>query len=301
MFNQYNPAEIRTRATAAFLGMAVGDALGATVEFMTASEIAAKYGTFRNIIGGGWLRLKPGQVTDDTEMALCIARAVVENQGWSVEGIARNFAAWLKSRPVDCGDTCRKGIRAYMLHGTLEVPPNEWDAGNGAAMRIVPAALFSLPDAELLKKYAIEQAHITHNNPLSDAACICLGEMLHLAICGASKARLRRQADGLVARFPTFGFEPYRGLATGYVVDTLQTVFYWFFRGRSFEECVVGTVNQGGDADTTGAICGMLAGAYFGMEGIPRRWLKKMDKNVIAEISTFAGRLIDASPAGRTT
>ena len=77
MFSKYNLEEIRNHARAAFIGMAIGDALGATVEFMTASEIAAKYGTFREIIGGGWLRLKPGQVTDDTEMALCIARAIV--------------------------------------------------------------------------------------------------------------------------------------------------------------------------------------------------------------------------------
>jgi len=299
MFNQYNLAEIRDRARAAFIGMAIGDALGATVEFMTTQEIAAKYGTFREIIGGGWLRLKAGQVTDDTEMALCIARAVVRNQSWSPEAIAGNFAAWLKSRPVDCGDTCRKGIRAHMLHGTLEVPLNEWDAGNGAAMRILPAALYSLPDEQLLIKYAIEQAHLTHNNPLSDAACICLGQLLHLAICGAEKSRLRRQADGLVARFPTFAFEPYRGLATGYVVDTLQTVLHWFFRGKNFEECLVGTVNQGGDADTTGAICGMLAGACYGMNGIPRRWQKKMDSKVMAEIGVLTGKLLDGSPLMR--
>ncbi len=300
MFNHYNLDEIRDRARAAFIGMAVGDALGATVEFMTTMEIAAKYGTFREIIGGGWLRLKPGQVTDDTEMALCIARAIVRNQGWSPTAIADNFAAWLKSRPVDCGDTCRKGIRAYMLHGTLEVPVNEWDAGNGAAMRILPVALFSLPDEQLLQKYAIEQAHITHNNPVSDAACICLGRLLHLAICGAEKSRLRRQVNGLVARFPTYAFDPYHGLATGYVVDTLQTVFHWFFRGKNFEECLVGTVNQGADADTTGAICGMLAGAYYGMEGIPRRWYRKMDPGVMAEIELLtdkhpraAGLLLD--------
>ena len=299
MFNQYNLDEIRSHARAAFIGMAIGDALGATVEFMTASEIAAKYGTFRDIVGGGWLRLKAGQVTDDTEMALCIARAVVKNQTWSLEAIAANFAAWLKSRPVDCGDTCRKGIRAYMLHGTLETPPNEWDAGNGAAMRMLPAALLSLPDENLLNKYALEQAHLTHNNPVSDAACLCLGHLLHLAICGAEKSRLRRQADGLVARFPTFAFEPYRGLATGYVVDTMQTVFHWFFRGRSFEECLVGTVNQGGDADTTGAICGMLAGAYYGMDNIPPRWLKKMDKGVMAEIESVSMRLVEASPVFR--
>jgi ADP-ribosyl-[dinitrogen reductase] hydrolase len=300
MFNQYNLEEISGRAQAAFIGMAIGDALGATVEFMTASEIAAKYGTFREITGGGWLRLKPGQVTDDTEMALCIARAIVRNQAWSLEAIADNFAIWLKSRPVDCGDTCRKGIRAYMLGGTLEVPPNQWDAGNGAAMRLLPAALYSLPDEHLLKKYAVEQAHLTHNNPVSDAACICLSKLIHMALCGSSKTQLRREVDGLVARFPCFTFEPYRGLATGYVVDTLQTVFHWFFNSGDFESGMVGTVNQGGDADTTGAIYGMLAGAHCGMAAIPRRWLKKMDKKVIAEIEDCSVRLVAASPLGRT-
>ncbi len=102
-----------------------------------------------------------------------------------------------------------------------------------------------------------------------------------------------------MARFPTFAFEPYRGLATGYVVDTMQTVFHWFFRGKNFEECLVGTVNQGADADTTGAICGMLAGAYYGMDSIPQRWLKRMDKKVMAEIDDMARRLIAASPTGR--
>jgi ADP-ribosyl-[dinitrogen reductase] hydrolase len=299
MFNQYNREDIYDRARAAFIGMAIGDALGATVEFMTATEIAAKYGTFRDIVGGGWLRLKPGQVTDDTEMALCIGRAIIKNQNWSLEAVADNFAAWLKSRPVDCGDTCRKGIRAYLLHGRLESPPNEWDAGNGAAMRMLPAVLFSLPDEELLKKYVLEQAHITHNNPVSDAACLCLGRLLHLALCGAEKSRLRRTVDGLVASYPTFVFEPYRGLATGYVVDTMQTVFHWFFRGRSFEESLVGTVNQGGDADTTGAICGMLAGAYYGMEAIPKRWVKKIDRTVLGEIESMVERLVAASPVGK--
>lgn len=298
MFSSYDINSVRNRARAAFIGMAIGDALGATLEFMTASEIQAKYGVFREITGGGWLRLKPGQVTDDTEMALCIARAIIGNQCWSPEAVARNFAAWLKSRPVDCGDTCRKGIRAFMLNGTLEVPPNEWDAGNGAAMRMLPVVFYSLPDRELLKKYALEQAHLTHNNPVSDAACICLGAMLQAALCGAGKPRLRREADGLVARFPTFAFDPYRGLATGYVVDTFQTVFHWFFRGKNFEECLTGTVNQGGDADTTGAICGMLAGAYYGMEAIPGRWLRKMDKNVIEEIMQASDQLIAASPLG---
>lgn len=298
MTNSCNPDELHDRARAAYVGMAIGDALGATVEFMTATEIASKYGTFKDIVGGGWLRLKEGQVTDDTQMALCISRAIVQHGHWSLTAIADNFASWLKSRPVDCGDTCRKGIRRYMLHGTLEAPPNEWDAGNGAAMRILPVALYTFPDQELMGRYLIEQAHLTHHNPVSDAACLCLGTMLQLALAGRSKARLRREVDSLVANFPTFNFEPYRGLATGYVVDTVQTVFHWFFRGRNFEECLVGTVNQGGDADTTGAIIGMLAGAYYGMSHIPPRWGRRIDRGIITEIEQHSRKLLALSPAG---
>lgn len=300
MSKTYNQEEILDRAHAAFIGMAIGDAMGATVEFMTALEIANKYGTFCEIRGGGWLRLKPGQVTDDTEMALCIARSIISTKGWSLEAIAGNFAAWLKSRPVDCGDTCRKGIRAYMLNGTLEVAPNYWDAGNGAAMRLLPVAIYSLHDEQLLNRYVIEQAHLTHNNPLSDAACRCLGKLLQMAICGVSKYQMRREVTAFVSEFPDFSFEPYRKLATGYIVDTVQTVFHWFFKGRNFEECLVGTINQGADADTTGAICGMLAGAYYGTASIPPRWVKRMDKKVMAEIEDCTRYLVTASPLGQT-
>ncbi len=294
-----NQQEIVSRARAAFVGLAVGDALGAPVEFMTTGEIRAKYGVLREIVGGGWLRLKPGQVTDDTEMALCIARAIAAANGWSLRGIAEEFAEWLRTKPVDVGDTCRRGIRNFMLKGALETPFNEWDAGNGAAMRVLPAALCTLGDGNLLQQCALEQARITHNHPLSDAACITLGRLVHLAIAGASKNRLRREADSLITAYPAFSFTPYRGLATGYVVDTMQTVLHHFFRGRTFEECLVNTVNQGGDADTTGAICGMVAGAFYGIDEIPLRWLKKMERKTMDEIFELSERLITISMALR--
>jgi ADP-ribosyl-[dinitrogen reductase] hydrolase len=292
----YNLAEVTDRARAAFIGMAVGDSLGAPVEFMTAEEIGAKYGVLKEIVGGGWLRLKPGQVTDDTEMALCIARALVTANGWSLSGIADNFAAWLKSKPVDVGDTCRRGIRNYLLKGTLETPFNQWDAGNGAAMRMLPVALFTLGDERMMATCMVAQARLTHNHPFSDAACVYLGKVVQLALLGYSRTRQRRELESLFARHENFRFEPYRGLATGYVVDTLQTVFHYFFTARSFEECLVGTVNQGGDADTTGAIAGMLAGAYYGMEGIPKRWLKRMDRKIVQETAALAERLVALSP-----
>lgn len=293
-----NMQDVRDRAKAAFLGLAVGDALGATVEFMTSGEIKARYGCHREICGGGWLKLPPGRITDDTEMSLCIARAIAAEKGWSLTAVADNFAAWLRSKPVDIGDTCRRGIRNYMLKGWLESPYNEWDAGNGACMRMLPVALFTLGNDLLLKQYAVGQGHITHNHPLSDAACISVGKLVQLSVLGLSRKSLRKEVEVLLSGHENFRFEPYRGLATAYVVDTLQTVFHFFFNCGSFEDCLIQTVNQGGDADTTGAIAGMLAGAYYGMEGIPLRWLKKLDRKLIEEISMLSEILVELSPLG---
>ncbi|HZV82061.1 MAG TPA: ADP-ribosyl-[dinitrogen reductase] hydrolase [Geobacteraceae bacterium] len=291
-----NRDELLDRSRAVLLGVAAGDALGAPLEFMTPGEIAAKHGRLNEMVGGGWLRLRPGQVTDDTEMTLCLARAVAKAGGWDLAGIATEFATWLKSKPVDVGDTCRRGIRNFMLKGELETPFNEWDAGNGALMRMGGVTLFTLGSDELLRSCAIQQAHLTHNHPVSDAACITYGNMVHLALLGASRNRLRREADQLVADFPTFRFDPYPGLATGYVVDTMQTVLHHFFRSRSFEECIVSIANQGGDADTTAAIAGGLAGAYYGLGEIPKKWMKKLEKRYATELSELAVKLVSLSP-----
>jgi ADP-ribosyl-[dinitrogen reductase] hydrolase len=299
MHNLPTKDEVISRARGAFLGLAVGDALGAPAEFLTRGEIEQKFGVLKEMVGGGWLRLKPGQVTDDTEMSLCIGRALVAAGGWSLTGIADNLASWLRSKPVDVGSTCSRGIRNYLLKGTLETPLNEWDGGNGAAMRMVPVAFFTLGDQPLLERCTLQQAHLTHNHPLSDAASLSLGRLLHLALTGRSLHRMRREAAELVQKHPTFCFDPYKGLATGYVVDTMQTVFHCFFRARSFERCLVETVNQGGDADTTGAIAGALAGAYFGEESIPARWMKRLDKKVVTEIAELSEQLVLLSPFNR--
>ncbi|QWV95366.1 ADP-ribosyl-[dinitrogen reductase] hydrolase [Geomonas oryzisoli] len=296
MSGHFLHSDVISRARGAFIGLAVGDALGAPVEFMTRGEIKDKYGVLKEMVGGGWLRLKPGQVTDDTEMSLCLARAIVKEGGWNLQAAADNLAGWLKSKPIDVGDTCRRGIRNYMLRGILETPPNEWDGGNGAAMRTLPVALCTVGNDLLLDRLTLEQAHLTHNHPYSDSASIYLGRLLHLALTGRSMLQLRREADQLISLHPSFAFDPYKGLATGYVVDTMQTVFHCFFRSRSFEGCVIDTVNQGGDADTTGAVAGALAGAYYGEEGIPSRWRKKLAKDLVAEISDLAEQLMRLSP-----
>lgn len=287
---------VRQRAHAAFLGLALGDALGATTEFMMPGEIRAKYKVHKKIIGGGWLYLKPGHVTDDTQMSLALAGAILRVGGWQQAEAAEAFATWLKSKPIDVGASCRSGIRKYMLHGTLGVPFNEWDAGNGALMRMLPAALFSLGDEELLDQAVIEQAHLTHNHPLSDAACKAVGRMVHRALCGCSRHDLHEVTRELTAEYPKFRFNKYDGQAGGYVVETLRTVFHYLFSTASFEECLIGVVNQGGDADTTGAIAGMIAGAFYGLEQLPKAWLKKLHPPVRREIDDVAPRLIALSP-----
>jgi len=288
--------EVLPRARGAFLGLAVGDALGATTEFMTPAEIRAQFGVHRKIVGGGWLHLKPGRVTDDTEMSLCLARAILGRENWDLKAVADEFLAWMRSKPVDIGSTVRRGIRDYLLKGQLETPPNEYDAGNGAVMRMLPVALATLGDEALLQRLVIEQAHLTHNHPLSDAACVTVGRMVQAAMLGNDRFALHAIARELVASHPTFRFNDYHGRASGYVVETMQTVFHFLFTTGSFEECLVGVVNQGGDADTTGAIAGMIAGALYGEKAIPGAWLKRLDSLVYSEVAETAEQVTLKAP-----
>ncbi|HWP00319.1 MAG TPA: ADP-ribosyl-[dinitrogen reductase] hydrolase [Methylococcus sp.] len=286
------PERLHRHALGAYLGLAVGDALGATVEFMTPREIRQRYGIHREIIGGGWLRLKPGQVTDDTEMALALGQAMVESGGWNLEAVARSFAVWLRGKPVDVGNTCRRGIRRYLLDGSLEAPPNEGDAGNGACMRNLPVVLATLGDAAAFERQTLEQCHFTHNHPLSDAATLTLGRMVRCLLQGGDRDDCRAFAEGLVETHPCFRFDPYPGRASGYIVDTMQTVLHHFFATGSFAACVTAVVNRGDDADTTGALAGMLAGACYGAEAIPSPWLNRLDGGVKARIFDQTTRLL---------
>ena len=276
--------DIKKRALGAYLGLSIGDALGATVEFMMPREIRHRYGMHKEIVGGGWLKLDAGKVTDDTEMSLALGRALIASQGWDGVAAAEAFVAWLKTKPADVGNTCRRGIRRYMADGTLSGPVSESDGGNGAAMRILPVVISTLYDDKSFREQILAQCHLTHNHPLSDAASLALGCMTRELILGGGVKDCRKIANGLVEEHPKFGFNPYPGRASGYIVDTMQTVLFHFFHTDSFESCLIETVNRGEDADTTGAIAGMLAGALYGLDAIPVRWLKKIDPAVSSEI-----------------
>jgi len=287
------------RAMAAYLGLAIGDALGASVEFMTPNEIRHQFGVHRELSGGGWLRLKTGQVTDDTTMALALGESILQNDG-KVEALAaaRAFDAWMRAKPVDIGNTVRRNLIAFRRSGHPEAAPSEHDAGNGAAMRVLPVALACLGQSEAETIAAVRaQAHVTHHNAISDAGCETLVFMVQDFIAGANDVEvLHRRAHALAKRFPAYAFRTRPRLnPSGYVVDTLQAVFQAFFDTESFEDCLVDVVNRGGDADTTGAIAGMLAGARYGLAGIPKRWLNALDPKIREGCLHQAAALIGSS------
>jgi ADP-ribosyl-[dinitrogen reductase] hydrolase len=299
-------ARLFDHALGAYLGLALGDALGATVEFMTPREIVVRHGgPLREIIGGGWLNLKAGQVTDDTTMSLALGDGLLaaHRRGAPLDAhdMAESFVRWWRGKPVDCGNTCRRGIMRYLADGSLQGPLNEGDGGNGALMRNLPVALATLGHPDNMRSASLTQAHITHHHVLSDAATVAFGEMVQALLSQAEPQQAlpacRDIADRLVAAHPVFRFEPYKGQATGYVVDTVQTVLHHFFRTPDFEEAVVGAVNQGADADTTGALVGMLAGALCGAQALPRRWLNKLDRSVRLAITEQTSALLALSAA----
>lgn len=295
--------DLHDRALGAYLGFAMGDALGATVEFMRPREIAAQYGVHRKIIGGGWLKLAPGQVTDDTTMSLALGAALLQGgqpglidhangSDALIRGIGDAYVRWFKGKPVDCGNTCRRGILRYMNEGTLAGEFNPGDGGNGALMRNLPAVLATLGDDAAFKRLSIAQSHLTHHHPLSDAATLGLGRLLALLLGGMGQVASQQWVAQWVTDNPKFCFTPYRGYATAYVVDTVQTVLHHLTKFEDFEATLVATVNQGDDADTTGALVGMLAGARCGAAKLPQRWLRRLQPAIVQAITDQTAGLL---------
>ncbi len=277
------------RYRGALVGKAVGDALGATVEFMGRQEIRERYGVHREITGGGWLSLPAGEITDDTQMALCIAESIVERRVFDPGDIAERFVAWYRSNPPDIGNTTVMSIRAladgvpwdeagYRTH--LEMRPR--DASNGSIMRSAPAALYSRGDAALNAQTAADSSRITHANPLSVDGCVALNatiaallddpgaDFLAVATAAATEDQVRAALDAVPEQ------DAERIDASGYVLSTLQSAFWSVATAETFEDAVVTAVNLGQDADTTGAVAGALAGARWGYPEIPERWLEAL-------------------------
>ena len=273
---------IRDRATGALLGLAVGDALGATLEFTRRDSRPFH----SEMTGGGPFALKPGEWTDDTAMALALADSLIACRRFVADDVMTRFLAWWREgrysctgRCFDIGRTTAAALARFEATGQpFAGSKDENEAGNGSLMRLAPVALFHLQDAVAADQLARDQSRLTHAAPQAIEACAIFVAMLRSAIRG--------EAEPL--RPPLFAAHPaLAGVAagsfavrrrddirsSGYVVDTLEAALWAVARTRSFEEALLLAVNLGGDADTVGAVTGQLAGAIHGASAIPRRWL----------------------------
>lgn len=286
------------RVRGALYGVAVGDALGAPLEFMNATQIKQQYGApVREMVGGGWLSLVPGETTDDTDMTLAVCESIMESPSAPIEPIGRRFIQWVDTQPKDVGMTCMRSIQTARANLAAGMDAEAaWDAagkrtaekngdrsgGNGALMRTIGAAL-AYEDAEERAARATQIAEMTHYDDLSSDICRRYVAAVSHFVHGEQNAGVRI----LDAMATECGFDG-KPAPTGWVRDSMECAYLAFVEEAGFENVLVHAVNLGGDADTIGAIAGGLAGACYGYDAIPQRWIDALPQDIKARLDAFA-------------
>ncbi len=289
MAHREHPMNQSERFRGCLLGLAVGDAVGTTVEFR-------RRGTFdplTDMVGGGPFNLQPGQWTDDTSMVLCLATSLVERGGFDTRDQMDRYCQWadhgyLSSTGIcfDIGTTVASALRRYQRDGNPyagSTDPNT--AGNGCIMRLAPIPMYFFPDLDALERFAGESSRTTHGaTECIDASrlfarIICralLGKPKDDVLLGDSELLVSGESMAAIARGAYRGKSEAEIRGSGYVVESLEAALWAFARAESFEEAILIAANLGEDADTTAAVCGQVAGAYYGELGIPTDWLERL-------------------------
>jgi ADP-ribosylglycohydrolase len=299
-----------SRYLGCLLGLAAGDAVGTTVEFRPPGSFTP----LTDMVGGGPFNLQPGEWTDDTSMALCLAESLITTGGFDAADQMDRYLAWWRrghlssnGRCFDIGGTVSAALRRYEQTGDpFAGSADPYSAGNGSIMRLAPvpmryAAAPDLPDL------CAGSSRTTHAAATCLDACSYFGGLIAGALRGESKARLLAPGFSLapeqwdtqplgpeiqaVAAGSFRAQEPPAIAGTGYVVKSLEAALWAFNRSATFEEGCLLAANLGDDADTTAAVYGQLAGAYYGVEGIPNHWLERLAHRPLIE--QFAERLLD--------
>ena len=286
------------------VGVAVGDALGAPVEGMWREEIERRYGRVTELFSGGWLGLGPGEWTDDTAMMLCIARSIVEKGRFEPGDVALKFLDWFEAGALGIGRTTYVALDALRRGATWQDAGRiahdrlaGMSAGNGSIMRCAPIALLDAKDPESLIRHSIDSSLITHWDPRACWGAVALNMAISQLIYEGKDALLDRvvgkveQPEVREAVAKVAGIQMEDIVPSGFVLDTLQAALWCFLNTTSFEDALVTAVNLGGDTDTIGAVCGSLAGARYGLEGIPMRWQQPLAGRL--EIIELAERIYE--------
>lgn len=297
--------DIRDRFRGCLLRLAVGDAVGTTLEFKSPGS----FKPISDMIGGGPFRLKPGEWTDDTSMALCLATSLVEKNGFDPKDQMDRYCRWWKEgylssngRCFDIGNTVATALARYgQTRDPIAGSTSPRSAGNGSIMRLAPVPMFYHPDLVKTVHYSAESSRTTHGAPECIDACRLLAGIIYRALCGQSKENILGEADSfhgepkimMIANreYRNKAIEEIRG--SGYVVESLEAALWCFLRTDTFEAAILKAANLGDDADTTAAICGQVAGGFYGESGIPKKWLDRLAMR--QEITALADGLFEAN------
>ena len=295
--------EQQNRFRGCLLGLAVGDAIGTTVEFLPRGS----FEPLTDMIGGGPFHLKAGQWTDDTSMALCLATSLVERGGFDARDQMERYCRWAATGYLsstgtcfDIGNTVASALRRFRQTGEPFAGSSDpWSAGNGCIMRLAPIAMFYFPDIDAAEQFAAESSRTTHGAQ----ECLDASRLLARIIVRALSDRPKDEVA--LADCESFMGSPKivaiaRGdylrktesaiRGSGYVVESLEAALWCFMRTDTFKDAVLMAANLGDDADTTATVCGQIAGAYYGELAIPHGWLDKL--TMYQEICNLANQLL---------
>lgn len=297
---------LKDRFRGCLLGLAVGDAVGTTVEFCPRGS----FKPLMDMIGGGPFQLRAGQWTDDTSMALCLATSLVECNGFDALDQMERYCKWaetgyLSSTGVcfDIGNTVASALRRFRQTGDPFAGSSDpYSAGNGCIMRLAPIPMFFFPDLEVAERFAAESSRTTHGAAECIDACRLLARVICRALSGRpkdevvlgdSKTFMGSEKIVAIARgaYREKPEEDIRG--SGYVVDSLEAAMWCFVHTHGFKDAILMAANLGDDADTTAAVCGQIAGAYYGARQIPAAWIERLALRL--EIAELADRLYNRS------
>lgn len=301
-----NPiSNLAQRFQGCLLGLAIGDAVGTTVEFSSRGS----FDPLTDMVGGGPFGLNPGEWTDDTSMALCLASSLIECDGFDARDQMIRYCRWRNEgymssngRCFDIGITVNSALGRFTATGEpYSGSTDPMSAGNGSIMRLAPVAMYFYPDCDAISHYARESSRTTHGTLECLDGCQLLAEYLRRSLDGLDKSRVlsdvgERFASARIREIATGGWrgktsDQIRG--SGYVVECLEAAVWCFDSTDSFEEAVLRAANLGDDADTTAAVCGQIAGAYYGASAIPAHWSKRLTKR--REIISYAEALRKAA------
>lgn len=295
----------KDRSIGSLVGLAVGDAVGTTLEFKARDS----YEHLTDMIGGGPFSLPVGAWTDDTSMALCLAISFLESNEFDPKDQMERYRRWqqngyLSSTGVcfDIGGTVADALNRFAASGEpMSGSTHASSAGNGSLMRLAPVVEFYYPNLQKILHYSQESSKTTHGAAECIDACRIFSELLHRAISGKDKSKILEPVEmqgstEFVSRVAQMAFtnlsrDEIKG--SGYVMESIEAALWCFNNSDNFKEAILLAANLGDDADTTAAICGQIAGAHYGVSGIPNEW---KDKLVMRdEIIKIAEKLYDVA------